>query len=253
MTVRRGIDPREFLLVTGGGATGQHAAQLAKELGMKKIVFPKTAPVLCAMGMLNANINFSYVGSKYTDTKNFDFDGVNAVLESLSERAREALDREGIPEEQRRFEYYVAARYPMQVSELDMPLKGSLLTPEMISELESDFHSLHEKRYTVNDPTSYVECTDWRVLGIGVLPDLQLQEQTQYIKDASKALKGKRRAYFVEAGGFTEALIYDGERLTHGMEVNGPAIIEDRLTTTVVIPESKITVNKVGSYIMELS
>lgn len=252
MTVRRGIDPRGFLLVVGGGAGPVHAARLAKELDMKKIVIPKTAPVLCAMGMLNADVTFSYVGSKYTDTTNFDFDGVSVMLAELEAKAKAALNRESIPPQYQRLEYYVAARYPMEISEIDMPLRGSRITPDMISQLVEDFHSTHRKRYAVSDPTSHVECTDWRVLGIGVMPKLTLAELPYGGDDASKALKGKRNAYFEEVGSFTQTAIYDGNKLGPGMKICGPAIIEDPLTTTVVIPGSKVTVNKVGNYIMEL-
>lgn len=252
MTVRRGIDPREYLLVVGGGAGAIHAATLAKELGMRRVIIPKMAPVLCAMGMLNANINFSYVGSKYTQTKSFDFDGVNALLAELETRAKAALDRNGIPESSRRFEFYVAARYPMEVTEIDIPLKSSRMTPEAIWQLEKDFHDAHEKRYAVRDADSHIECTDWRVMGIGQSPELRLKEQPYLGRDASRALKGRRPVYFTEAGGFIETLIYDGGKLGYGMEISGPAVIEDALTTTVLIPGSTLRVNHFGSYIMEI-
>ena len=253
MTVRRGIDPREFLLVVGGGAGPIHAARLAKELDMKKIIIPKTAPVLCAMGMLDADITFSYVGSKYTDTTDFDFSSVNAMVAELEAKAKAALEREGIPVENRNFEYYVAARYHDQVSAIDMPFRGSQITPDTISQLVEDFHTAHKKRYAVNDPTSYIEFTDWRVLGIGCMPRLTLKEQSYAGEDPSKAVKDKREAYFEETGGFTQTPVYDGNKLRYGMKINGPAIIEDPLTNTIVIPNSTVTVNKVGSYVMELS
>jgi N-methylhydantoinase A len=252
MTVRRGIDPREFLLIVGGGAGAIHGAKLARELNMRKLVVPKTAPVLCAIGMLNADVTFSYVGSKYTDTTNFDFNGVNAMLAELEAKAKAALDREGIPKNERRFEYYIAARYPMQVNEIDVPLRNSRITPDSVSQLVQDFHAAHKKRYAVDDPTSHIECTDWRVLGIGVTPRLLLAELPYAGEDASVALKGRQKAYFEEAGGFIETPVYDGNRLGYGMRIDGPAIIEDSLTTTVVIPYSKAKVNKAGSYIIEL-
>jgi N-methylhydantoinase A len=251
MTVRRGIDPREFLLIVGGGAGAIHAAKLAKELGMKKIVIPRTAPVLCAMGMLDADVVFSYVGSKYAETKEFDLDGVNGVLAELEAKAEASLEREGIPAEKQRLEYYVAARYPMEISEIDMPLRGSRITADTVAQLEKDFHAAHEKRYAVADPASYIECTDWRVVGIGDTPGLVLKEQSGAGENGSRALKGKRSAYFEEAGGFSETPVYDGGKLGDGMRIEGPAIIEDPLTTTVVIPDSRVTVNKVGSYIIE--
>ena len=241
------------VLVAGGGAGAIHAVKLAKELGMKKIVIPKTAPVLCAMGMLNADVVFSYVGSKYTDTKNFDVDGVNAMLSELEGKAKASLAREGIPVENQRLEYYVAARYPMEVSEIDMPLRVPRVNADTVADLEQDFHAAHQKRYAVSDPTSYIECTDWRVLGIGDMPEMVLKEQPHTGEDASKALKGKRDAYFEEVGGFTEAAVYDGEKLSSGMRIDGPAIIESPLTTTVVIPDCKVTINQLGSYVMELS
>ena len=253
MTLRRGIDPREFLLVVGGGAGSIHAAKLAKELDMKKIVIPRMAPVLCALGMLNADVTLSYVGSKYTDTIDFDFDGVNAMLADLEAKAKAALDRESIPTENRRFEYYVAARYPMQVNEIDMPLRGNRITPDMIPQLVADFHATYEKRYIVSDRSSYVECTDWRVVGVGVMPRLTLAELPYVGEDVSKALKGKRNAYFEEVGNFIETPLYDSGKLGYSMKISGPAIIEDPLTTIVVIPGSRVTVNKAGSYIMELT
>jgi N-methylhydantoinase A len=252
MTIKRGIDPRQFLLVCGGGAGGIHGAKLAKELEMKKVVIPKTAPVMCSMGMLDCDVTFSYVGSKYTNTGNFDFDGVNALLADLEEKATAALEREGIEPEKRRFEYYVAARYPMQVSEIDMPLRKNRIDLDMIPQLVDDFHSIHRQRYAVSDKDSFVECTDWRVLGIGDMPRLKLQPQPFVGQDAFSALKGERSAYFEEPNEFVITPIYDGNKLGHGMRITGPAIIEDSLTTTVVIPDCRLTVDELGSYILEL-
>jgi N-methylhydantoinase A len=141
----------------------------------------------------------------------------------------------------------------MQVNEIEMPLDGSQLIPEKIRQLETDFHNAHKKRYEVNDPASYIELTDWRVVGIGVIPKLMLKEQPYSEEDASIAIKSKRSAYFQEAGGFIETPIYDGNKLTYGMKIDGPAIIEDPLTTTVIIPDSKVVLDKMGSYVMELS
>ncbi len=253
MTVRRGVDPREFLFIVGGGAGPIHGARLAKELEVNKIVIPVTAPVLCSMGMLNANISFSYVGTRYTETVDFDFEGVNALLSELEIKAEAALDREGVLVENRRYEYYVGARYPMQVNEIDLPLRKSRTTPDIISKLVKDFHTAHKKRYAVDDPTAYVECTDWRVLGIGVMPELVLRELPYVGEKPTKASMGKRNVYFEEAGGFVETPLFDGNRLGHGMIIEGPAIIESPLTTTVIIPDARVTINKVGSIVMELN
>lgn len=252
MTVKRGIDPREFVLVSGGGAGSIHAAAIAKELEMRRVIIPNTAPVLCASGMLNADINFSFVASKFSTSRNFDFEGINTLLAELEGKAGKFLDGEGIPEEKRRYEYFVAARYFEQPHSTDMPLKYKRLTPETLEQLVLDFHDIHEKRYQVRDEGSHVEFTEWRVVGIGEMPKLELKELPASGEDSSKVIKKQRKAYFVAANGFVDTPIYDGTRLGRGMIVEGPAVIEDSLTTTVVIPDSILTVDKFGSYIMEL-
>jgi N-methylhydantoinase A len=253
MTVRRGVSPKDFILVVGGGAAGMHALKLASELGMGKVIIPRAAAVLCALGMLNADVNFSHVGSKYAESYRFDYDGVNTLLSDLERKGKEALEREGIPSENQRFEYYAAIRYPMQVTELDINLPNSRIIPDMMDQMIQDFHQTHERRYAVNDPTSSIEFTDWRVVARGLLPKLQLREQPHSGEDSAKALKSKRKAYFEALGGFTDTAVYDGNKLSYGMLINGPAIIEEPLTTVVLIPGSTATVNKVGSYVIELS
>jgi N-methylhydantoinase A len=162
------------------------------------------------------------------------------------------VQKEDISPENQRFEFYVAARYPMEVSEIDMPLRAGRISPDMISQLVSDFHALHEKRYAVSDPESYIECTDWRVLGIGITPRFALKEQPVAQEHAGFALKGKRKASFPELGGFIDVPVYDGNKLGFGMAFEGPAIIEDPLTTTIVTPGSKVLINRFGSYIVDV-
>jgi len=252
MTVRRGIDPREFLLIAGGGAGPTHAVRIAKELEMKRILIPRMSPVLCAMGMLNADYTFSYVGSKYSNTGRFDLEGVNAMLADLESKAGAALDREKIPAGDRRFEYYVAARYPMEISEIDLPLRGGRMTRESVKALAEDFHLAHSRRYAVSDPESVIECTDWRVLGIGVIPKMRLQVQGCHCEDPAVALKGSRMVYFDESDGFVQTPVYDWEKLYQGMTFSGPAVLESSLTTAVVIPGSRVSVNEVGSLFVEI-
>ncbi|MFX0194640.1 MAG: hydantoinase/oxoprolinase family protein [Candidatus Hodarchaeota archaeon] len=253
MTVRRGIDPREFLLIGGGGAAALHAARLARELGIRKILIPKGAPVLCAIGMLNGDISFSFSASNYTQTNQFNFESVNVLLAELEEKARTFLIRSETSHMKIRFEYYVTARYPMQVSELEIPLAQSRVTPEMILQLERDFHNTYEKRYGICDRKSHIELVDWRVVGIGHLSKIALQEKQLGGKDPSNAFKGRRRAYFEEDGQFIETPLYDGNKLVCGMEIDGPAIVEDALTSTLVIPGSVFRVDEFGSYVVELS
>ena len=252
VTTWRGIDPREYLLVTGGGAGGLHVARLAGELQINTIMIPKFAGALCAFGMLNTDIVFSEVGSKFTTSVDFDFSGVNAQLATLAERGRTKLAATGTSEADMVFEYYVSARYLDQVYELEIPLPDTRMTAENLSQLVADFHDLHERRYTYRDIHSYQEYTDWRVIARGIRPKVAFQEQPYAGEDASTTITGVRKAYFTETDGFTETPIYRGKGLSHGMRVTGPAIIEETTSTIVVIPRAAVTVTKWGDYLMEL-
>ncbi len=252
VTTWRGIDPREYLLVAGGGAGGLHVARLASDLQIKRVVIPKLAGALCAFGMLNTDIVFSQVSSAFTTSVDFDFDRVNTQLATLEARGRKKLVAAGIGEADMVFEYYVSARYLDQVYELEVPLPDARLSADGLERLIAAFHALHERRYTYRDEDSYQEYTDWRVIARGLRPKVTLREQADRGTDATPAVSGLRAAYFAETAGFTETPVYSGKALGHGMQVAGPAIIEEATSTLVVIPGTSVTVTQWGDYLMEL-
>ena len=252
VTTWRGIDPREYLLVAGGGAGGLHVARLASDLQIKRVVIPKLAGALCAFGMLNTDIVFSQASSAFTTSVDFDFDRVNTQLATLEARGRKKLVAAGIGEADMVFEYYVSARYLDQVYELEVPLPASRLSADGLERLIAAFHALHERRYTYRDEDSYQEYTDWRVIARGLRPKVTLREQADRGTDATPAVSGLRAAYFAETAGFTETPVYSGKALGHGMQVAGPAIIEEATSTLVVIPGASVTVTQWGDYLMEL-
>jgi len=252
MTVRRGIDPRGLVIVTGGGATPISVARLAQELRIKRVIIPKETAVLCAFGALNADITLSSVASRYTDTRAFDYQGVTRVLEKLETRGRTFLDCLDIPPEQRKFESYCAARYPMQVSELEIPLRDKTVDSEVVSALVQDFHAAHLVRYKTADPASLVEFIMWKQIARSITSKIELPAQPYSSEDPSKALKGRQLAYFEEYGDFLEIPYYDGSKLAYGMKVAGPALVVLPDTTIVIPPHFKILTQELGYYIMEV-
>ena len=253
ITVRRGIDPREFLLVSGGGAGAAHAAALAEELGIQRVLVPKHATALCAFGMLASDIRFDNAITHYTDSRAFDFETVNGNLTRLEARGRDSLLAGGIPPEKMRFESFVEARYPFQVWGIEFPLPGGRITEEVLPQIVEDFERFHEERYGAREPGQYVEFTHWRVTASGLMPKLTAPEQkSSPDKDASKALKGERKTCFKESGAFLNTCIYDGRVLSPGNEIEGPAIVEEPGTTLVIPPKWKAFVHDGGDYLLEL-
>jgi N-methylhydantoinase A len=251
MTVRRGIDPREFVIITGGGATAIPVAQLAKELGVGRVIIPKETSVLCAFGAINAPIALSSVASKYTNSGSFDYEGVNKLLEELEEKGKAFLDSLGTPPEKREEGYYCAVRYPLQITELEIALSDKRVLPEAVSKLVQDFHDASLARYKTNDPTSPVEAVMWRHVARSVTPGIELAKQIYGGEDPSGARLGKQLSYFDKEEGFIETRYYDGDKLVNGMIVTGPAIVVLPDTTIVVPPRFKITTQEAGYYVME--
>lgn len=255
ITIWQGIDPREYLLVGGGGAFGLHCVPIMRELEMQKALIPKTASALSATGGIFADLVAEYSRSCYTDTSVFDYEGVRETIDYLTEEAQKFLDRNRVPIERRELEFSVEARYPYQVWELPVSLTGiSLTNEEGVAKLVERFHEEHERVFAIKEPGVYIECLFWKVraIGKGVVGEVKLKEmEFRSKKPSSKALIGKRKAYFKELRGMVETPIYLGEELGYGNEFSGPAVIEEPTTTVVLPPGSRATVQKFGSYYIE--
>ena len=253
MTIRRGVDPREFSIVTGGGATSVPVGFLAKEMGVRKVVIPRETSVLCAFGANNAAIAMSDVASKYANSENFDFDGVNAVLAGIGERGNAFLERMGVDQNTREFELFCSARYPMQATELEIPLvlDGEAITPDNLESIVDHFHEAYLKRYKTNDRASNVEFLMWRHMATYRRPQITLHEQEPGTTQASSAILSSHPAYF---GGddFVDTPVYDGERLTCGMAIEGPGIVVLPDTTIVVPPGFGLSTRKHGYFVMDV-
>lgn len=252
MTIRRGIDPREFAIVSGGGATGLFVADLAKEIGTKRAIIPKETSVLCAFGGLNADIALSIVRSKFSESNEFDYQGVNNVLEELEKKGQEFLDRIGASPQKRRLEYFCGARYPLQVTELEIPLREKRITRDGLRYLVENFHKAHQARYKTSDPESDVEFVMWRHVASSIVSKIELPRQPFEKESSSVALIGTQMVYMESKNGYAETPYYDGEKLVNGMEVEGPAIVVLPDTTIVVPQYFKISTQERGYFILDV-
>jgi N-methylhydantoinase A len=255
ITIWQGVDPRGYLLVVGGGCAGAHSIPIADLLGVPRVLIPRVAGGLSAVGGTIADLVAEYSISHYTETKDgFDYDGVKRVLDTLKKWGTEFLDREGVPSERRVMELIVEARYPYQVWELPVPITDlGLTTKQGVAKMVERFHDAHYRVFAVKEPTAYLECIFWRIRAIGKgLSEVKFAEQEfAGEKPSSAALMGKRKAYFEKLRGITETPIYRGSELRYGNKLIGPVIIEDETSTTVVPLKKKISVTKLGSYLIE--
>ena len=254
ITVWEGIDPREYVFISGGGAGGIHIVSIIDGLEGKKIIIPKTAAGMSAFGGLIADIVKEYQWSYFTPTNKFDYDGVNDVLSQLENDARKFLTSAEVPPERQRIEFFVEARYPFQEKEITIQLnRNKFNSIKDVEELEKDFHILHDKTLGSKDPSQYVECVVWRARAVGLIPPIKLKKKkTGTKKPPSSSIKGERGAYFRELNGIHITPVYEGDELLAGNIILGPAIIEEKTTTIVITPKSKVLVSDFGNYIIDL-
>jgi N-methylhydantoinase A len=253
ITIWQGIDPREFLIVAGGGAANCHAVALAKDLSVPKLLLPKYGGVMSAVGGLVADICADFSCSCFTSTDNFNFSRVNEVLSNLEDEARLFLAKLGASQNNSVIDFFMEARYAFQVWDLSIPLKSSRISnDEDLQQLRDAFDSEHEKIFSIKDSRQSIECVHWSVRATFKMPAVKLKEMKFGGEDPSDALMPERKAYFKEVGGMVPTQIYRGDKLSYGNLLPGPAIIEEPTSSIVIPPGSKATVTKWGNYFIEI-
>ena len=252
ITIWQGIDPREFAMVSGGGACGLHAVALAQGLEMKKLIIPRTAGGLSAVGGIFSDIVSEFNGSYYTNTGDLDVDEANAMLQELCRRAKDFFDRNNIPEANRKMELYMEGNYPFQVWELPVRVDEYLssdfkFTPDTCKGIEEAFGVEHERAFSVRDD-GIVECNSWRLKAIGKR-EMHVQDDKETKKTMEKDTYS-RKAYFKESG-YTETTILKGESLSVGDVILGPAVVEEPTTTIVILPGYQAEITEQNNYFIE--
>jgi N-methylhydantoinase A len=251
VSVRRGEDPRRYTMVAAGGAGPVHAPALAKALRMRTIIIPRLSSVFCAMGGVISDLRHDFVRTVNWRTAAVDYAALNQVYEDLEREAHRLLEREGIPAKDRYFKRTVDMRYVGQFHEVDVDVPNERLGTERMEDVVRRFNEKHEALYAYRD-TVETEIMNVRVAGFGRVVKMSLKEYLRSGEDARRYQKGTRDVFFEEADGFVATPIYDGDAMQYGNSVQGPAVIEQKITTIVVPPGYSIEVGKYGDYMMEV-
>jgi N-methylhydantoinase A len=250
ITVSEGLNPRESVIVAGGGAAGLNIMPIARELGCSTTILPKTASAMSACGMQYADIVFEQTRSRVTMSGSFDATGVNRALDEIDdelERFRKNL--QGAARAQVRKEYFAEARYKSQVWELDTPLPVKRFRSEQdVKKLVEAFHTVHDRVYAVRDEASEVEAVNWRGK-ISIRLAQQPKANAKRLSRRKPKPTAKRSAYF-GSGDSRVTPVFRGDALAPGDFIAGPAIIEEPTTTIVVYPDMSAQVSASGHYIL---
>jgi len=245
ISVQRGYDPRDYTLVAFGGAGPLHAARLARELEIGRVLVPVSPGILCAMGLLLTDLRTDFALTRLTG-----LDGAAVVDDSfrvLVRRAEAWFDAEGIAAGSRRIVRTVDMRYAGQNYELPIAFPDGA----GMRELAEGFAAAHRRMYGFVADEEPVQLVTFRVEASAVVPKATFTAQADAGPDASGAVTGRRPVWLPEAGGFVDCPVYDRTLLRAGNRFSGPAVVEQMDATTVVLPSMTARVEPYLNLILE--
>ncbi len=244
LTLNVGLDPRENLLVAGGGAAGLNIVPIAREVGIEQLLVPRAAGALSACGMQFSDVTFEHGSSLITRSSTFDRDAVNAVLDEIEGELDEFVSvAEGHAGTTWRKEFRTEARYAGQVWEVAVVLPGERVGDDAaVQALIEAFHEMHRRIFSFADDANDIEFINWMGRVTGELPRLDDDADRSASASAPEPV-ATRPAWF--DGGRVETPIYEDETVVEGAVIEGPAIVVGPTSTLVLDPQSsaKVTVN----------
>ncbi len=251
-TLERGGDPRRLPAFVFGGAGPVHGYRVAAALGSPTLIVPSGAGVMSAIGFLAAPIAFDFARTFPGRLAALDWARVSGLIVEMEEEGTDLLKSAGVPGRDIAHRRFAEMRYVGQGHEVRVPLPPGPLTPGGVAALREAFESEYVRLYGRLGPPVAVEAITWRVISSGPKPDLHLSTASEASGNVGAARKGTRRAYMPENGGMTDVPVYDRYRLGPGATFRGPAIIEERESTTVIGPRAPISVDAEGNLVVEV-
>jgi 5-oxoprolinase (ATP-hydrolysing) len=250
-SVRKGYDPRDFALVAEGGAGPLFAAQIALEAGTPWVVVPNYPGVTAALGLLATDMVYEYVSTVYERLSKLDADALQRAFEELEGQARAQLEHDGIPADQLLIQRVADCRYLGQGYELRVDAASGNIDGDWVQKVRSDFHDIHEREYSRRFEDSDIEIPNVRVRGIGLMPPLEVPE-AEAGGSADDALRYERDAWFRVGGELKQVptSFYDRAALNAGSELEGPAIINQYDSTTVIPPGLTARIDRFGNIVI---
>jgi len=248
VSVQHGYDPRDFVLVGFGGAGPVHANRLAAEIEIGTTIIPLSAGTTSAMGLLVTDLKREYTTTMIALASEADLAALNRAFEALEEQGRSDLTHERVRHEDVSFVRQMDMRYAGQSHELTITLPTEPLTEDGKASVLLDFHQEHDRTYGHSAPTEPVELVNLRLTAVGRIAKPRLPE----IEAGGSAVepRSRRPVFFAESGGFVDCPIFDRYALPAGAVLDGPAVVEEFDTTTVVHPGYAATVDQFGNLIL---
>jgi len=247
----KGRDPRRYDMIAFGGAGPVHACSVARLLKLKRLIVPLGAGVTSALGFLVAPPAVDYVRSYVSRIEQIDWDYLNALFANMEADAEKMLVEAGANPDEISYQRTSDMRHVGQGFEVSVPVQSGTLNESQTHSLRTNFLNTYEMLFERAVTDVPIEAMSWRVAAFAPVPNIALNFKAQSRVEGEK-LKGRREVYFFETG-FAPCDVYNRYALVEGDIIAGPAIIEERESTTVMPPGTQAAVDSSLNLIIELN
>lgn len=251
VSIERGRDPRNLTFIAFGGAGPVHGCRLAQALRLPRVILPAAAGVTSAIGLLAAEVKFDVARTYVRRLGDVDLEYLNRIYREMEAQGVRVI-RESAVSGEVLVTRSADMRYLGQGYEITVGLPPGLLGPAEIDRVRAGFNDTYAARYGYSTPEEPIETVTWKLAATGTGPKVTLPKCAKVVDRVEEAMKPPRPAYFPEYGAYVECAIYDRYRLFPGAELDGPAVIEERESTTVLPPGCRAVVDEYASLIVSV-
>ncbi len=253
VTTERGLDAGSFALVAYGGAGPLHATAVAREIGIRKVIIPRAPGHFSAFGMLFSDLRYDFVRTWFISLENMDFAAFEAVFAELEQDGRAAICTSAISPGEVIVQRALDMRYVGQEHSVTVEIPKHHFNTGDRKAIKDLFDAVHAQRYGTSAPDEPAEIASLRTTITGMVekPGLERVEVGE-ATPPKEAETGSRKAFFQEVG-FADTPTFARAALLAGNRIQGPALIEEHASTTVVLPGDSVEVDTIGNFIITIS
>ena len=253
VTTDRGLDAAAFPLIAYGGAGPLHASAVAREIGMSRVIVPRAPGHFCAFGMLHSDLRYDYVRTWFTALSDVSFADIEGIYQAMIEEGRLALSRSGVRPAAVSVHYAADMRYVGQEHPVTVDLPTAVFKRRDRNSIKNQFDTVHLRRYGTCSLEEQAEIVSLRATIRGIIkkpPPARIARGGR--TPTVGARRGKRSVYFAEAGKPVATPAYARDDLRAGNRIEGPALIEEHASTTVLLPGDRLEVDLFGNLLIEI-
>jgi len=254
VSVERGYDPRDFVLVAAGGATGAHITALASEMGIDTVIASKLTSGLCAYGQIISDVKYNYMATIPVRLDSDQaYDRINQTYADIEKRGTEHLKSDGFAEQDIHIQRSMEMRYVGQIHECTVDIDSYRIDSSTIEQVKNAFHDRHEQLFTYSERHNPVELVNIESTMYGRVERPRPAELSATGTSVEQAIKAHRKLIFSADSNPVNVPVYDGAKVSVGNRIQGPAVVEEETATLVIEPGWQIELHTSASYVITRS